>query len=49
VNLRDGQVEVYREPAGPEYLFRRIYRPGESLSPRELPEGSVSADDLLGR
>jgi len=49
VNLPDGQIEVYREPSGPEYLSRRIHKTHESVSPLAAPEASASVAALLGR
>ena len=48
-NLRELQVEVYREPRGTEYLWRRIYPLGESLSPLGAPAASLQASALLGQ
>jgi len=48
-NLREMQVEVYREPRGTEYLWRRIYPLGESLSPLSAPAASFQVSALLGQ
>jgi Uma2 family endonuclease len=49
VNLRDAQVEVYREPepAARRYAFTATARPGERLEVGALPGVSVAVDDLL--
>ena len=49
VNLRDLQVEVYREPDGTEYRSRRIYKAGEAIQPLAAQHASISVTDLLGR
>jgi Uma2 family endonuclease len=48
-NLRDGQVEVHREPREGEYLWRRVYRRGEAISPLASPESSLPVASLLGQ
>jgi len=49
VNLRDDQVEVFRQPdrRGRLYRERRIARPGERLDLVSLPGATVAVDDLL--
>ena len=49
LNLRDQQLEVYRDPADGQYLSRRIYRPAESVAPLGAPsQALVSVSALLG-
>jgi Uma2 family endonuclease len=48
VNLPEQQVEVYQEPAGPEYRLRRLYRSGEVVEPSAMPGAALAASELLG-
>jgi Uma2 family endonuclease len=48
VNIREAQVEVYREPDEREYRARRVYKAGESLAPLAFPDCPLPVDDLLG-
>lgn len=47
VNLLEGAIEVYRDPAGLEYRSRRVVAPGESVSLLHLPDVAIAADDVL--
>ena len=47
VNLADGQVEVYREPAGETYRQVRTFKSGDVVSPLAAPESAVAVADLL--
>lgn len=47
VNLTDLQVEVHTEPAGDQYLSRRIHRPGDTLAPRVTPDRTLAVADFL--
>lgn len=49
VNLREEQVEVYREPDGETYRSLRIYKSGEAVKPLAAPEAPVPINVLLGR
>jgi len=49
VNLRDEQVEVYREPDAQGYRSIHIQKPGETITPLDASESAVSVDELLGR
>lgn len=49
VNLQDGALEAYRDARGPDYLVRRIYRPGDSAAPLAAPAASLPVAILLGR
>ena len=47
VNLRDLCLETFREPRKGEYLARRTYLPGDTLSPLHAPDAVVSVSELL--
>jgi len=49
VNLRDEQVEVYREPDAQAHRAIRIHKPGETVTPLDAPDASVPINVLLGR
>lgn len=51
VSLRDGAVEVFREPdvAAARYRASRVARPGERLELAALPGAAVAVSDLLPR
>src|SRR5207248_1906552 len=49
VNLPEGQLEVYREPADGEYRSRRIYRSGEAVESLWVPGLALEVSDLLGQ
>ena len=46
VNLRDGVVEIYTDPAGEEYLTRQVFEAGESVSPSAFPDVSIPVDRI---
>jgi hypothetical protein len=48
VNLRDGQVEVYRSPAGDTYSAAQVFSAGQRLTIAGLPEVSITVDEILG-
>jgi len=48
LNLRDRQLEVYREPDGTQYRTRRIYTPDETIAPLAAPNAAVPVAALLG-
>lgn len=47
VNLVDAQVEVYRDPDGEMFGWKRTFRAGDSVSPQAHAEASIAVDDLL--
>jgi Uma2 family endonuclease len=47
VNLIDCSVEVYRDPSGTGYVSRKIYRPGESISPLFAPGASLAVAEFM--
>ena len=47
VNLLEGCVEVYREPAGDAYKSVRRYTPDEAIAPLFAPEWAVLVSDAL--
>lgn len=49
VNLRDTQVEVYREPDAQGYRSLRIYKQGETVTALDAPETPLPVSALLGR
>jgi Uma2 family endonuclease len=48
VNVEDGEVEVYRDPAGPQYRHRETVRPGAVLRPIAMPSVAVKVARILG-
>jgi Uma2 family endonuclease len=48
VNLVEGHVAVYRDPAPDGYRSVHIARPGEALRPLAFPDFVVSVDEILG-
>ena len=48
VNLIDQQIEVYRNPAGREYLDMTIVRGDSSVSPLAIPEATLQSSWLFG-
>ncbi len=48
-NLREMQIEVYREPSGAEYLSRRVHKLSDSIPSPIGPETSITVAALLGR
>jgi Uma2 family endonuclease len=47
LNLRERRLEVYRDPAGPEYRSVALYIEEQVVSPREAPNASIQVADLL--
>ena len=47
VNLLEGCIEVYREPAGDAYKSVRRYTPDEAIAPLFAPEWAVPVSDAL--
>ena len=52
--MEDRIVEVYREPVsavgfffGFNYASKTIYRPGDTITPMNLPEMRVDVSDIL--
>ena len=48
VNVPGAVVEVYRAPAGGEFLDRSTLRRGDSLSPRAFPDLVLAVETILG-
>jgi len=48
VNLPADRIETYRDPQDGRYLTPRLVSPGETLSPLELPDVTLSANEILG-
>jgi Uma2 family endonuclease len=48
VNLPADRIETYRDPQDGRYLTPRLVSRGEPLSPLELPDVTLPADDILG-
>ena len=46
VNIPDGVVEVYTVPIGDEYLTRRVFEAGETVSPSAFPDVSIPVDRI---
>jgi Uma2 family endonuclease len=47
LNLRDCQLEVYREPSRSRYRGLTIHREGEQVSPLAAPTATIHVADLL--
>jgi Uma2 family endonuclease len=47
LNLRDRQLEVYRDPSGSHYQNTTIMGQPESVTPRAVPLSSIRVADLL--
>jgi Uma2 family endonuclease len=47
VNLLEGCIEVYREPAGDAYKSVRRYTPDEVIAPLFAPEWAVPVSELM--
>jgi Uma2 family endonuclease len=47
LNLRDRQLEVYREPVGGRYRTTLVYRPGDEVAPLAAPDAIVRVANLL--
>ena len=41
LNLVDGQLEVYRQPSGEQYLLMQIVKPGTGVAPLFAPESAL--------
>jgi len=48
VNLPADRIETYRDPQDGRYLTPRLVSRGETLSPFELPDVTLPADEILG-
>ena len=49
VNLRDNQVEVFRQPEGEAYASTQIYTLGEAVPVPVKPEATITVAALLGQ
>jgi Uma2 family endonuclease len=47
VNLQDGHVEMYREPTGDDYGWKRTVGTDGSVAPDLVPDASIAVDSLL--
>jgi Uma2 family endonuclease len=47
LNLREGRLEVHREPGPEGYLVSRVYRPGERVAALAFPDLEIAVADLL--
>ena len=47
-NLVDRQVEVYRDPTPEGYATISVHVPGDSLTPRALPDVSIRVEEIIG-
>jgi Uma2 family endonuclease len=48
VNVRDNQLEVYRQPSGDDYAQRIVRNSGEAIAFASFPDDVLQVDDLLG-
>ena len=48
VNLLENCIEIYSSPSSSGYEFRRTVREGQSVSPKEFPDISLTANQILG-
>ncbi|MFN8637073.1 MAG: Uma2 family endonuclease [Chloroflexota bacterium] len=48
VNLVDGEIEVYRDPAGTRYRSMQTLKSGDTVSPVEFPDVTIPVAELLG-
>ena len=48
VNLVEGHVAVYRDPAPDGYRSVQVHHPGEELRPLAFPDFVLAVDDVLG-
>lgn len=48
VNLRDRQVEVYRDPAADGYRIRTVHGPGDTVTVAALPDVSIRVEEIIG-
>ena len=46
-NIPDGVVEAYANPVEGQYTESRIYRPGETITPRAFPDVSLSVSEII--
>lgn len=47
VDLEQGTITVYRDPASNGYRTARVLRRGEQVSPNAFPDRSIAVDDIL--
>ncbi|MBK7543852.1 MAG: Uma2 family endonuclease [Candidatus Competibacteraceae bacterium] len=47
VNLRDGRLEIQRDPKGDGYRSLAVLRRGDRVRPHASPDHGVAAADLL--
>lgn len=47
INLRDQQVEVYRNPQGEEYIQESTHQSGQSITPLANSKVNIAVADLL--
>lgn len=48
VNIPEGQLEIYAEPAGGAYQFKQVYKRGEEARSHTLPQLKLGVAELLG-
>lgn len=48
VNIPDNLIEVHQEPSVGIYQITKIFRPGESIVSKALPDLNLSVNDILG-
>ena len=46
-NIPDRVVEAYANPVEGQYTESRIYRPGETITPRAFPDVSLSVSEII--
>ena len=46
-NLRVREVTVYADPSGSDYATVATYRPGDTVSPRALPDVVLAVDEFM--
>lgn len=49
INLVDGCVEVFRDPARGRYRSLQTFEPGEKIRPLAFPKIALAVDDLIPR
>lgn len=47
LDLQASRFEVYRDPAGSEYLSKTVLSAGDTVSPLHAPDVSIAVADLL--
>lgn len=47
VNVENGTIEVYKDPAGVGYAWGRRCRRGESVSPSAFPDLRIAVDEIF--